>query len=297
MVPSPAVQPSYTTEDEPPVSARAARGMNDTLVANEDDSILALPGYACYRPNEDFRATKRVAEGGMGEVWLGEILDPGLLKKNSGEKRIVIKITTKSLGEVAFTQEVSIMNYLNGCRNIATFLGYNMNQPMAILMKLYPMGALDSFLDRKYPGIRRRTVFVFNVLHGVACGLLSMHAKGIAHCDIKPGNILLEPLEAKIPDVLRPVITDFGISRIMKQDILAVKAFHAVEQNAASFRYAAPEVLKAFRSRRPLHGQDPSRTLAAIDVFSYSMLMLEVITGELPWYLDPNAPPPSFRRK
>ena len=70
------------------------------------------------------------------------------------------------------------------------------------------------------------------------------------------------------------MLTDFGISRILNTQSIAVAGFHSVDLNGASIRYAAPEVLFAFRSSsfdtRP-------QIVTSADMYAFAVSALELI--------------------
>ena len=92
------------------------------------------------------------------------------------------------------------------------------------------------------------------ILSDVASGLVYIHANNIAHRDIKLRNILLDKrsYQAKL--------ADFGLSTPQ------------LDQTAATLRYAAPEVLSGERVAD-----------AVADVYSFGLVMLEVLTGIKPF--------------
>jgi tetratricopeptide (TPR) repeat protein len=99
---------------------------------------------------------------------------------------------------------------------------------------------------------------------GILEGLAFAHAKGVAHLDLKPTNVLLAPDG--------PKIADFGLARAVS----AVDGPLAHSQSASSgsmkgtLAYMAPEI----KEGRP-------GDLRA-DVYSFGVLLAQVLTGKLP---------------
>jgi serine/threonine protein kinase len=85
--------------------------------------------------------------------------------------------------------------------------------------------------------------FQMNISQGIAV----LHRYGLAHCVIKPENILLN----KDEDTSRMycVITDFGLTQVITEKIALVEVFQISNANGQTVEYAAPEVFKRFHNR------------------------------------------------
>jgi len=95
------------------------------------------------------------------------------------------------------------------------------------------------------------------IIVGTARGLAYLHEDSeirIVHRDIKASNILLD-------NKYRPKIADFGLAKLFAED-----ESHVSTRVAGTFGYIAPEALR---------GQLTEKA----DVFSYGVLLLEIISG------------------
>jgi len=122
-----------------------------------------------------------------------------------------------------------------------------------------------------------------------------MHARGFLHCDLKPGNVLLDlPPEGESDADPTPRITDFGLARLADAPVgesTAAKAWGTPP-------YMAPEQIQ---QRREAVG-------AGADLYALGAILYELATGKPPhqadstWKLmqavvaEPPAPPRSLNR-
>ncbi|GAB7108419.1 serine/threonine-protein kinase [Streptomyces phaeofaciens JCM 4814] len=104
---------------------------------------------------------------------------------------------------------------------------------------------------------------------GLVAALRQVHARGVLHRDIKPGNVLVEDTGGAEPDGGRVVLTDFGIAAI--QD---AKALTMVGMLVGSPDYMAPERI----SGRP---QGPPS-----DVWSLGATLCAALAGHSPFSRD-----------
>ena len=103
---------------------------------------------------------------------------------------------------------------------------------------------------------------VVNIMRQVAEALDYAHSKGVIHRDIKPGNILVQSDG-------RVLLADFGIARSAGSHALT-----HVGSSLGTPAYMAPEVCRG----------EPAT--AASDVYSFGILLYEMLTGRQPFMGD-----------
>ena len=101
------------------------------------------------------------------------------------------------------------------------------------------------------------------LLEPVAEALAVAHAEGVAHLDVKPGNVLLGSDGAV-------KLLDFGIAKILESSESFTRAMTRGEGSAFTPMYAAPEQF----NRR--HGRPGPWT----DVFALALVLVELCSGE-----------------
>ncbi|KAL8170601.1 hypothetical protein V2J09_022405 [Rumex salicifolius] len=188
--------------------------------------------------------------GGFGSVYKGSLRDGTL---------IAVKKLDKVLphGEKEFITEVNTIGSMHHM-NLVRLCGYSSEgQHRLLVYEFMKNGSLDkwifpsnhSFLD--WP-TRYKTAI------GTAQGIAYFHEQcrnRIIHCDIKPENILLD-------ENFCPKVSDFGLAKLMGRE-----HSHVVTMVRGTRGYLAPEWI----SNRPI-------TVKA-DVYSYGMLLLEIVGG------------------
>jgi tRNA A-37 threonylcarbamoyl transferase component Bud32 len=220
-------------------------------------------------PSEFVAVVKKIATGGGAGVFLAKLMDSNLAKKH-GEDVIQKRVFIKSkLNEEAFYQEVGIMVMLSSFPHFCSIIGYTLD-PMAIILKFYPDGSLANFIKRRSYGLS----IALKASMDVAQALSIMHSHSLAHCDIKPHNILIEINNRNISFVL----TDFGITQVLSEKVIAAKMFHTVNLRGLSVNYASPEAFVSYRSK---HYTRVNYT--KYDIFSYACIIYELLVKSTPW--------------
>ncbi|AES76664.2 Serine/Threonine kinase family protein [Medicago truncatula] len=197
-----------------------------------------------------FSELNQLGRGGFGPVFKG--LMP------NGEEVAIKKLSMESRqGIREFTNEVRLLLRIQH-KNLVTLLGCCAEGPEKMLVYEYlPNKSLDHFLFDKKRSLDWMTRF--RIVTGIARGLLYLHEEAperIIHRDIKASNILLD-------EKLNPKISDFGLARLFPGEDTHVQTFRI----SGTHGYMAPEYA--------LRGYLSVKT----DVFSYGVLVLEIVSG------------------
>ncbi|KAG0477564.1 hypothetical protein HPP92_012283 [Vanilla planifolia] len=226
-----------------------------------DDELLLAQGYNVissqfrrFSYTELKKATRNFKEelgrGGTGVVYKGS-MENGILVA-------VKKLEEVIQGEEEFWGEVSIIGRIYHMNLVRTW-GFCFEGSHKLLVCEYVHnGSLDKALfDENNTLLEWKERFKIAI--GVARGLAYLHhecLEWVIHCDVKPENILLD-------SNYEPKIADFGLSKLLNRG--------GIESNLSRIRgtrgYIAPE----WASNFPITGK--------IDVYSYGIVLLELISG------------------
>lgn len=130
-----------------------------------------------------------------------------------------------------------------------------------ILMEFCPDGDLRK---RGGPGLSFDLASCFGA--GILLGLKDLHANGKIHRDLKPDNVLLAANN-------HVKLTDFGIAGHKNIRMTKRNLFGQPREIFGTYAYMPPEQLKP---------RDATK-LPATDIFSFGVLMFELLTGQLPF--------------
>ena len=116
---------------------------------------------------------------------------------------------------------------------------------------------------------RSHNIDYVNIARGILSGLRDLHTRGKVHRDLKPENVLLRK-------DLTPVLTDFGISGDQNKRMTERGFMGKPQQIFGTIPYMPPEQVNP-----PRGGQ--ATVLPTTDIFSFGVLMYELIVGKLPF--------------
>ena len=237
-------------------------GLDDTLSV-PPDSRPREPDPESTRRIGPYRLLHLIGEGGMGEVWVAEQLEP--VRRKVALKVIKAGMDTKQVVArfEAERQALALMDH----RAIAKVLdGGATPEGRPYFVMEYVAGVpITEHCDRhKLPTDER-----LRLLMEVCEGVQHAHQKAIIHRDLKPSNILVSLVDGHA----QPKIIDFGIAKATAQRLTEKTLFTEVGSVIGTPEYMSPE-------QADLTGQDiDTRT----DVYSLGVLLYQLLTGELPF--------------
>ena len=159
---------------------------------------------------ERYHILKRIGEGGMGRVYLGEHV-----KMN---RQCAIKVMNPALvndheSATRFAREASSAARIIH-PNVAAVFDFGESEGLVYLVMEYVDGEpLSRILSREAPLSLERTV---DIALQIADGLGAAHELGIIHRDLKPDNILVARTRAG-KEVAK--VVDFGIAKAMQETV------------------------------------------------------------------------------
>ncbi|KAI3643678.1 hypothetical protein MP228_009842 [Amoeboaphelidium protococcarum] len=246
---------------------------------------ISIPAHLQAQFGVDYRNMQKLAAGGGGELYLCQLLTSQVQSRNQQQQLAVCKVISEETTQyqqkyqmAPFYQEVSLLYRFNDDPLFAKVIAFSDN-PYSMVLSYYPLGSLNDYIygknadSMKFWYSKRQIV---HLLKQTAVALQKLHAIQVAHCDVKPANILLQ---TRGDGLLWPVMTDFGISQLLNPEGLQVKAFQVSSLRGISLSYASPESIVLYRNLTP-----SSMILwTASDVYSVSIVMLELLTRSLVW--------------
>ena len=245
---------------------------------------LSIPGFLYTQNNIDFRIGTLVAKGGCSMINECRVLNADLRARTRGENMVCKVISEAPLREVsertkdAFFQELSLLWRFRDFPYFAKVYGFA-EEPLCLLMKWYA-GDLLAFLTGKksFPVVYNKSLIV-TTYRAILQAVAYMHNFGIAHCYIKPANVLLDISVKNGSTSLNPFLTDFGISIAFDKD-QAVEGYKFSEVRGLSPSYSAPEAFVRYRTR-------PARIypiiLKAGDIYSLAATLKEMLCRTSNW--------------
>ena len=156
-----------------------------------------------------YRLIRRLAEGGMGQVWLAEQAEP--IQRVVALKLIKIGRYDSSVLR-RFHAERQSLAMMNHPAIAKVFDAGSTEDGQPYFAMEYVSGMpITKYCNEKRLGLRERIELIITVCEGVQ----HAHQKAIIHRDIKPSNILVAEIDGKPV----PRIIDFGIAKAVQAGV------------------------------------------------------------------------------
>jgi serine/threonine protein kinase len=201
---------------------------------------------------EQFRVDSFIASGGMGAVYRVWDINRNVFL---AMKVLHVDVDDDAAGFKSFQREARALQKLTH-PNIVPFYGLFQTPDFVFLLERFVDGPNLSEIIRKRKGpLPIDDVLIF--MNAVCAALGFAHANNLVHCDVKPGNVMIDSNG-------QVYLTDFGIVRHAES---ATTTFGM----AGTPSYMAPEQVRG----EPVG--------PATDVYALGIMLFEMLTGQRPF--------------
>jgi eukaryotic-like serine/threonine-protein kinase len=209
-----------------------------------------------------YKLLRRLGEGGMGQVWLAEQIEPvqrqvavKLIRVGRYDDDILQRFRSEG-------QSLAMMDHPSIAKVFDA--GATPDGQPYFVMEYVPGVAITRYCDDKRLTIRQRLELFFRVCEGVQ----HAHQKAIIHRDLKPANILVTEIDGKP----MPRIIDFGIAKAIGPQISDETMMTRAGDWVGTPGYMSPEQAEGTLDI-------DTRT----DVYSLGVVLYVLLTGDQPF--------------
>ena len=223
-----------------------------------DHALNGLPNGTTI--GDHFVIRDKLGGGGMGEVYLAE-------NRNVPDKKYAIKVLRQEFsGDAGFVEmlhDEAVKQSRLEHDNVGGMYDFFAWRGSYCLVQNFVDGkTLEAVLAEHPHGLPLGQALT--LMMGILAGLDYAHAMGILHCDMKASNVI-------VGTDARPRVIDFGIAQSIGP---VTRASRAV--GAFTAEYVSPEQVLS-----------PNAIDHRADVFSSGVLFFEMLSGRLPFELQP----------
>jgi serine/threonine protein kinase len=208
----------------------------------------------------------------LGDGALGTVFECTFL----GVKAAAKVWKTDCINKKPAEKEASLFSKLRH-PNVAQFIGYGVEESQSVIVSELMSTDLRKYLDKKKEnageGHPLPLLVAMNILLQIAEAMNYLHENAVMHRDLKANNVLINVVEG--PDgqlsssSVQVKLTDFGQSK------LKLHGSTYTTPRVGATQWSVPEMFNMEENRE--------KYTNSADVYSFSMLCFEVLTGDLPF--------------
>lgn len=208
---------------------------------------------------EQFDLIKPIASGGMGVVWkavnreLGRTVAVKLIQQN----KVGGNPERQLLYQQRFLVEAQAAARLTHANIVQIHSIHNTGGQLYYEMDLIEGGNLRDLIQSPARLSVSRAV---ELMRDIAGAIDHAHRRGVIHRDLKPENILMK-------DGQSPMITDFGLAKLVDSDTALTQDDTAM----GTMTYMAPEQFR-----------DAATVTVSADIYSMGAMLYELLAGDVP---------------
>lgn len=207
-----------------------------------------------------YRLERRIAQGGMAEVWLATDMS---LSRQVAIKILKSTLATDPVVAERFRREAITVARLSHPNIVAVHDTIDHSGRQAVVMQLVNGKSLRQLLDEQK---RLGPELTMHIGSCVAAALDAAHRAGLVHRDVKPGNILITPDG-------RVLLADFGIAKGLgsSDDLTSENVM------MGTAKYLSPEQVRG----KTLDGR--------ADLYALGLVLYECLAGRVPFLGETDA--------
>ncbi|KAJ3680093.1 hypothetical protein LUZ60_016371 [Juncus effusus] len=220
-----------------------------------------------FHATNNFNPANLIGAGSFGSVY------KGLLRDGMTTAIKVLNLAVRGASKSFITECEALRNVRH--RNLVKLVtscssvDFANNDFQALVYEFMSNGSLDDWIKgrkRHETGEALSPLERLNIAIDVASAMDYLHndCDGIVvHCDLKPSNVLLD-------DEMNAKVGDFGLAKLLVNKDGGLESFSTTNGLKGSIGYIPPEY--GFGAKRSTRG----------DVYSYGVMLLELISGKSP---------------